>query len=98
MYGTAVSMGAFEALTPNTVELIPTLEALFPRGGPVQDQVLTARALPEPSCECNPQPSTLNLRPSTLNPQLSTLNPPPSTLNPRPSTVNRQSPNPNPES
>ena len=26
---------------PNAVELIPTLEALFPRGGPVQDTVLT---------------------------------------------------------
>ena len=31
------------ALTPNTVELIPTLIALSPRGGPVQDRVLTAR-------------------------------------------------------
>ena len=30
------------ALTPNTVELIPTLGALSPRGGPVQDPVLTA--------------------------------------------------------
>jgi len=29
------------ALIPNTVELIPTLGALFPRGGPVQDPVLT---------------------------------------------------------
>ena len=29
------------ALTPDTVELIPTLGALFPRGGPVQDPVLT---------------------------------------------------------
>ena len=29
------------ALTPNTVEPIPTLGALFPRGGPVQDPVLT---------------------------------------------------------
>jgi len=29
------------ALTPNTVELIPTLGAPFPRGGPVQDPVLT---------------------------------------------------------
>ena len=28
------------ALTPNTVELIPTLGALFPRGGPVKDSVL----------------------------------------------------------
>jgi len=28
-------------LTPNTVELIPTIGALFPRGGPVQDPVLT---------------------------------------------------------
>ena len=27
--------------TPNTVELISTLGALFPRGGPVQDSVLT---------------------------------------------------------
>jgi len=32
------------ALTPNTVELIPTLGALSPRGGPVQDPVLTVRA------------------------------------------------------
>ena len=30
------------ALTPNTVELILTLEALPPRGGPVQDPVLAA--------------------------------------------------------
>ena len=29
------------ALTPDTVELIPTLGALFPRGGSVQDPVLT---------------------------------------------------------
>ena len=29
------------ALTPNTVELIPTIGALFPRCGPVQDPVLT---------------------------------------------------------
>ena len=29
------------ALTPNTVELIPTLGALSPRGGPVHDPVLT---------------------------------------------------------
>ena len=28
-------------LTPNTVELIPTLGALPPGGGPVQDPVLT---------------------------------------------------------
>ena len=28
-------------LTPNTVELIPALGDLFPRGGPVQDPVLT---------------------------------------------------------
>ena len=28
-------------LTPKTVELIPTLGALFPRGGPVQDPALT---------------------------------------------------------
>ena len=30
------------SLTPNTVELIPTRGALSPRGGPVQDPVLTA--------------------------------------------------------
>ena len=30
------------AVTPNTVELVPTLGALLPRGGPVQDPVLTA--------------------------------------------------------
>ena len=29
------------ALTPNKVEQIPTLGALSPRGGPVQDSVLT---------------------------------------------------------
>ena len=29
------------ALTPNTGEPIPTLGALFPRGGPVQDPVFT---------------------------------------------------------
>ena len=29
------------SLISNTVELIPTLGALFPRGGPVQDPVLT---------------------------------------------------------
>jgi len=29
------------AVTPNTVVLIPSLGALFPRGGPVQDPVLT---------------------------------------------------------
>ena len=33
------------ALTPTTVEPIPTLGALFPRGGPVQDPVLTAGAI-----------------------------------------------------
>ena len=32
-------------LTPNAVELILTLGALFPRGGPVQDPVLTPRGL-----------------------------------------------------
>ena len=32
------------ALTPNTVELIPTLGALSPRGGPVQDPLLTHSA------------------------------------------------------
>ena len=30
-----------DALTPNTVDLIPTLAALSPQGGPVQDPVLT---------------------------------------------------------
>ena len=34
------------ALTPNTVELIYTLAALWPRGGPVQDSVITP-ACPE---------------------------------------------------
>ena len=32
--------GCLYALTPNTVELIPALGALSPRGGPVQDPVL----------------------------------------------------------
>ena len=39
--GHASDAGAY-ALTPNTVELIATLGALFPRGGPVQDPVLTS--------------------------------------------------------
>ena len=30
-----------EAVPPDTVELVPALGALFPRGGPVQDPVLT---------------------------------------------------------
>ena len=30
-----------DPLTPNAVELIPTLGALFPRGGPGQEPVLT---------------------------------------------------------
>ena len=38
--------GSPYALTPDTVELIPTLVALFPRGGPVQDPVLTPGADP----------------------------------------------------
>ena len=33
-------------LTPNTIELIPTLGALFSRGGPVQDPVLTGYLAP----------------------------------------------------
>ena len=33
--------GAPYALAPNAVELIPTIGALFPRGWPVQDPVLT---------------------------------------------------------
>ena len=37
----AVRPPALRPLTPNTVELIFTLGALFPRGGPVQDPVLT---------------------------------------------------------
>ena len=35
-----VSTSTAYALTPNTVELIPTRVALFLRGGPVQDPVL----------------------------------------------------------
>ena len=35
------------ALTPNTANLIPTLGALLPRGGPVQDPVLTVKRLLE---------------------------------------------------
>ena len=34
-----------DPLTPNTVELIPTLGALSPRGGPVQDPVRTRWAV-----------------------------------------------------
>jgi len=40
-----------KVFTPNTVELIPTLGALPPRGGPVQDPVLTEGAAPLPSEE-----------------------------------------------
>ena len=42
-----VTANMFEAVPrpyPETVELIPTLGALFPRGGPVQDPVLTHAA------------------------------------------------------
>ena len=35
-----------DPLTSDTVELIPALGAIFPRGGPVQDPVLT------PGCAC----------------------------------------------
>jgi len=41
-------------LTPNTVELIPTLGALFPRGGPVQDPVLTLGFSTDCSTGCVP--------------------------------------------
>ena len=34
-------ISALTPLAPNTVELIPSLGALSPRGGPVQDPVLT---------------------------------------------------------
>ena len=43
-----VTIAGANPLTPNTVELIPTLEALFFRGGPVQGTVLTN---PDPSTE-----------------------------------------------
>ena len=43
------------ALTPHTVQRIPTLGALFPRGGPVQDPVLTLGAiLRGPRSHCQP--------------------------------------------
>ena len=36
------------ALTPNTVELLPTIGALLPRGGPAQDLVLTGALSTKP--------------------------------------------------
>jgi hypothetical protein len=39
--GSTPGIRAHTPLTPNTVELIPTLGALFSRGGPVPDPVLT---------------------------------------------------------
>ena len=41
-------MRALTPLTQNTGELIPTLGALFPRGGPVQDPVLTRSYIRNP--------------------------------------------------
>ena len=41
-------------ITPNTVELIPICEALFPQGGPVQDPVLTQ------ACRCRARGEHLN--------------------------------------
>jgi hypothetical protein len=66
------------ALTPNTVELIPTLGALFPRGGPVQDPVLT----PAPhTCSPSPTPAP-HTQTLTPNPK-----PSPQTPNPQPKTL-----------
>ena len=62
----------------DTVEPIPTLGALFPRGGPVQDPVLTCIAIerkgpaPQPT---NPKPQILHPKPYTLHPTTSTLHP-----------------------
>ena len=42
------------ALTPDTVELIPTLGALFPRGGSVQDSVLTLSHNAKPAQRTDP--------------------------------------------
>ena len=39
---------ALTPVTPNTVELVPTLGALVPQGGPVRDPVLTP-AITRPS-------------------------------------------------
>ena len=43
--------GCEDRVLDNTVEVIPTLGALFPRGGPVQDPVLTEGAR-ERVCVC----------------------------------------------
>jgi len=54
---------------PNAVELIPTLGAPFPRGGPVQDPVLTPRAMTlEPSSGSNVIPRRARPDPSGLRP------------------------------
>ena len=46
------------ALTPNTADLIPTLGALFPRGGPVQDPVLAFVSPSLAQQSTTPTPST----------------------------------------
>ena len=54
-----------DRLTPNTVELIPTIGALFPRGGPAQDSVLT---LPEPcAVGANEAPGKLSYEPESVD-------------------------------
>ena len=51
------------ALTPNTVELIPTHGAFFPRGEPVQDPVLTHGATEGVPQTCRVQePAPLDVR------------------------------------
>jgi len=50
-------------LTPNPVELIPTLGSLILRGGPVQDPVLTRTLDPEPEA-LHPKPETPHPNPT----------------------------------
>ena len=70
------------ALIPNTVELIPTLGALSPRGGPVQDPVLAHI----PSTRIAPSPLSLSRARSVSRSLSHTLRPYPeySRANPYP--------------
>jgi len=60
-------------LTPNTVELLPTLGALFPRGGPVQDPVLTPTVTHHPAALLLKHPTSMH----TVQGYLAHKKPPP---------------------
>jgi len=78
--------------SPRTVELIPTLGALFPRGGLVQDPVLTP-PVPWRAERCCWRrrrwltPRTTSRCKRAIHPTPYTLRPPPSTLHPPPHTL-----------